>query len=72
MGIDVAIEKLKVSNQGLKVIRDNIHENLADIGSDPRLKGLTNDLESLFESYLATWMKSNSEVLNILEKDDKK
>ncbi len=67
MGIDVAIEKLKASNQSLNQIRDNVHNHLTDIGSDPRMSGLADDLEALFESYLATWMKTNSQVLDILE-----
>jgi len=67
MAISVAIEKLKISNQGLNVIRDNIHEQLGDLRSDPRMEGLVDDLEALFETYLATWIKSNSEILDILE-----
>ena len=66
----MAIDKLKTSNEGLSIILDNVHEQLSDISSDPRLEGLTKDLEHLFESYLVTWMKSNSEVLKILEKED--
>ena len=72
MSVFEAIEKLKVSNQGLNVIRDNIHEQLADIRSDPRMDGLVDDLENLFESYLATWVKTNSDVLEILEQETQK
>ena len=66
----LAIEKLKTTNQGINLIRENIHESLAEIGSDPKLEGLTIDLENLFESYLDTWVKSNSEILEILEKEE--
>jgi len=65
----MAIVKLKTSNQGLKLIQENVREQLGEIGSDPRLEGFAVDLENLFESYLDTWLKSNSEILDILEKD---
>ena len=68
MGIELAIEKLKTSNRGLKVIQENVHEQLAEISTDPKLEGLTIDLENLFESYLDTWVNSNSEIISILEK----
>ena len=69
MGVDEAIKKLEVSNQGLKVILENLDEQLADIRSDPRLEGLVDDLENLFYAYLKTWMKSNTEILDILKKE---
>jgi phosphatidylserine/phosphatidylglycerophosphate/cardiolipin synthase-like enzyme len=31
-------------------------------------QGLVDDLENLFDSYLKTWIKSNSEILDILKK----
>ena len=48
MGVEEAIEKLETSNQGLKVILENLDEQLADIRLDPRLEGLVDDLENLF------------------------
>lgn len=71
MGIDEAIKKLETSNDGLKVIIENLDEQLADIRKDPRLKGLVDDLENLFYAYLKTWIKSNSEILDILNKEKK-
>lgn len=68
MGVEVAIEKLNVSNLGLNIILSGIHDQLADIRLDPRLEGLTDDLEALFESYLATWLKTNTQVIDILKK----
>ncbi len=68
MSVELAVEKLKTSNQGLESILDNVHEQLKDIASNPRMGGLSNDLENLFESYLETWLKSNSEIIEILEK----
>jgi len=71
MGIDEAIKKLEVSNQGINVILENLDEQLADLRSDPRLEGLVDDLENLFYAYLKTWMKSNTEILDILNKEKK-
>ena len=71
MGVDEAIKKLEVSNQGLKVILDNLDEQLADLRADPRLEGLVDDLENLFFAYLKTWVKSNTEIIDILNKEKK-
>jgi len=66
-----AIKKLETSNQGLKVILEHLNEQLTDMRLDPRLEGLMDDLENLFYAYLKTWIKSNSEVIDILKKDTK-
>lgn len=71
MGVDEAIKKLEISNQGLKVILENLDEQLADLRSDPRLEGLVDDLENLFFAYLKTWVKSNTEIIDILNKEKK-
>jgi len=71
MGIDDAIKKLDTSNKGLKVILENLDEQLTDIRLDPRLKGLVDDLENLFYAYLKTWIKSNNEIIDILKKEKK-
>ena len=71
MGVDEAIKKLEISNQGLKVILENLDEQLADLRSDPRLDGLVDDLENLFYAYLKTWVKSNTEIIDILNKEKK-
>ncbi len=71
MAIDDAITKLETSNQGLKVILENLDEQLADIRVDPRLEGLVDDLENLFYAYLKNWIKSNNEILDILKKEKK-
>jgi len=71
MGMDDAIKKLETSNKGLKVILENLDEQLTDIRLDPRLKGLVDDLENLFYAYLKTWIKSNNEILKILKKEKK-
>ncbi len=68
MGADEAIKKLETSNQGLKVILENLDEQLADLRGDPRLEGLVDDLENLFFAYLKTWIKTNTEVIETLKK----
>ena len=69
MGVDEAIKKLEVSNEGLDVIVANLDEQLADIRSDPRLEGLVDDLQNLFYAYLKTWIKGNSKIIEILKKE---
>jgi len=67
MGTDEAIKKLETSNQGLKVILDNLDEQLKAIRADPKLTGMVDDLETLFYAYLKTWMKSNNEIIDVLK-----
>jgi len=50
---------------------EHLNEQLSDMRLDPRLEGLMDDLENLFYAYLKTWIKSNSEVIDILKKDIK-
>jgi len=68
MGIDEAIKKLETSNKTLQIIAGDIEKALAELRSDPRLEGLIDDLENLFNAYLKTWIKSNTEILDILKK----
>ncbi len=69
MGVDAAIKKIETSNQGLRVIMDNLDEQLADMRLDRRFEGLIDDLETLFNAYLKTWINSNTEILGILKKE---
>lgn len=71
MAINDAIKKLETSNDGLKIIIENLDEQLKEIRLDPRLEGLVDDLENLFYAYLKTWIKSNTEILEILRKEKK-
>ena len=71
MGIDEAIDRLETSNKGLKVLVENLDEQLAYICSDPRLEGLVDDLENLFYAYFKTWNKSNNKSLDIVKNEKK-
>ncbi|MFQ5782966.1 MAG: hypothetical protein ACE5GR_07955 [Nitrosopumilus sp.] len=71
MGVDEAIEKLEISNDGIKIILENLDDQLSDIRLNPKLEGLIDDLENLFFAYLKTWMKSNNEILDILKNEKK-
>ncbi len=71
MAVEDAIKKLEISNQGLNVILENLNEQLADIRLDPKLEGLIDDLENLFYAYLKTWIKTNTEIIDILKKEKK-
>jgi len=71
MTVEDAIKKLETSNQGLAVILENLDEQLADIRLDPKLEGLIDDLENLFFAYLKTWIKTNTEIIDILKKEKK-
>jgi len=64
-----AIKKLETSNQHLQTIIEHLDEQLNDIRSDPRLHDLVDDLEKLFYAYLKTWIKSNTEIIEILSKN---
>ena len=71
MGSEDAIKKLETSNQGLKLILENLNEHLADMRLDPRLEGLVDDLENLFNAYLKTWLKRNNEIIANLKNEKK-
>ena len=70
MGLSLAVEKIETSNRGIDMLLETVHEQLDDISQDPRMKNLTGDLKDLFESYLLTWRKSNSEILKLIQSGD--
>ena len=70
MGVGMAIEKIETSNRGIDMLLETINEQLDDISQDPRMKNLTGDLKDLFESYLLTWRKNNSEILKLIQSGD--
>ncbi len=69
MGIDVAIKKLETSNQELKVTLEQLGEQFEGLRKNPKFEGLVDDLEKLGFAYLTTWIKSNSEIIDILNKE---
>ncbi|WP_299292316.1 hypothetical protein [Nitrosopumilus sp.] len=70
MGIGTAIEKIETSNRGIDMLLETINEQLDEISQDPRMENLTGDLKDLFESYLLTWRKNNSEILTLIKSGD--
>jgi len=69
MGIDKAIRMLEKSNKELKEILEDVDVTLEGMRSNPRFEGIIEDLEKLFNAYLKTWIKSNTEILDVLKKD---
>ena len=69
MSKNAVILKLENSNLGLNEILKDIDQTFVNMRSDPKLKGLVGDLENLFYAYLKTWIKSNSDILDMLKKD---
>jgi len=69
MGVEDAIEKLEASNQKLKVDLGQLGEQFEDLRKDPKFEGLVDDLEKLGIAYLTTWMNSNNDIIDILNKE---
>ncbi len=44
-------------------------EQFEDLRKDPKFEGLVDDLEKLGSEYLKTWIKSNSKIIEILNKE---
>ena len=66
------IEKLEALNKKQKLNLEQLHEQFIDLKTDPRFAGLPmDDLENLFSAYLKTWIKGNTEIMEILLKDKK-
>ena len=68
MGSLQAIEKLEESNRSLQITLEQLGEQFEDLRHDPRFEGLVDDLENLAVNYLKTWMNSNKQVIDLLEK----
>ena len=69
MAISDAVEKLENSNKKLTNDLEQLSEQFKDLREDPKFKGLVDDLEELGVAYLKTWMKSNNEIIEILNKE---
>ena len=46
-----------------------IGEQFEDLHKDPKFEGLVDDLEKLGIAYLTTWMNSNNDIIEILNKE---
>ncbi len=68
MGSQQAIEKLQSSNESLEITLEQLGEQFEDLRSDPRFEGLVDDLENLALNYLKTWISTNNQVLDLLQK----
>ena len=44
-------------------------EQFEDLHKDPKFEGLVDDLEKLGIAYLTTWMNSNNDIIEILNKE---
>ena len=71
IGIDDAIKNLETSNEGLKITLEQLGEQFKDLNADPEYEGLMGDLEDLAFNYLKTWISSNTEIIEILNKAKK-
>ena len=69
MAISDAVEKLENSNKKLTNDLEQLGEQFKDLRADPKFEGLVDDLEELGVAYLKTWMKSNNEIIEILNKE---
>ena len=69
MGVEDEIEKLEASNKKLKVDLNLTGEQFEDLRKDPKFEGLVDDLEKLGFAYLTTWINSNSDIIEILNKE---
>ena len=69
MAISGAVEKLENSNKKLTNDLEQLGEQFKDLREDPKFEGLVDDLEELGVAYLKTWMKSNNEIIEILNKE---
>ena len=44
-------------------------EQFEDLRKNPKFEGLVDDLEKLGIAYLTTWMNSNNDIIEILNKE---
>ncbi|MBT8243253.1 MAG: hypothetical protein HKP34_06105 [Nitrosopumilus sp.] len=69
MNLEEVVKKLKETNDEQKINLEQLHEQFNDLRTDERYANLPMDeLEDLFLNYLRTWIKTNSEILELLEK----
>jgi len=67
MSILDVVEKLEDSNKENKMNLEQLHEQFDDLRADPRFVNLPmNELENLFLEYLKVWIKTNTEIIDLL------
>ena len=67
MSILDVVQKLEDSNKENKLNLEQLHEQFDDLRADPRFENLPmNELENLFLEYLKVWIKTNSEIIELL------
>jgi len=67
MSILDVVEKLEDSNKENKMNLEQLHEQFDDLRADPRFVNLPmNELENLFLEYLRVWIKTNTEIIDLL------
>jgi len=72
MGVIEVIEKLDTTNKEQKLNLEQLHEQFIDLQADPRFAGLPmEELENLFSAYLKTWISTNTEIMEMLVKEEK-
>ena len=68
MSIFEVVEKLEKSNIESKITLEQLHEQFIDLKKDPRFSGLPMDeVENLFGEYLKAWIKTNNNVIELLQ-----
>ena len=67
MSILDVVQKLEDSNKENKSNLEQLHEQFDDLRTDPRFKNLPmEELENLFLEYLRVWIKTNTEIIELL------
>ena len=69
MGVSEAIKNLETSNVELRETMEQLGEQFQDLREDPKFGSMVDDLEKLAFNYLSTWIKTNTDVLDILYKE---
>ena len=69
MGVAEAIKNLETSNVELRETMEQLGEQFQDLREDPKFGSMVDDLEKLAFNYLSTWIKTNTDVLDILYKE---
>ena len=69
MGVAEAVKNLEAANVELRETMEQLGEQFQDLREDPKFGSMVDDLEKLAFNYLSTWIKTNTDVLDILYKE---